>query len=155
MSTASKICLVPISLVLLSMSSILAQDLIAQPIPPVDPPSIGVSFLRLLGALAIVLALFFAGIWLFRNWQRLSHHEGQGPKLSVLETKSLGHRQALHVVAYEQQRLLISSTPTGLSLLTHLPTADSEIVNRPAKPALPLPQFTFVEALQNVISRKR
>ncbi len=155
MSTASKIVAGLIGLVLLSMSSILAQDLITQPIPPVDPPSIGVSFLRLLGALALVLALFFAGIWIFRNWQRLSHHEGQGPKLSVLETKSLGHRQALHVVAYDQQRLLISSTPSGLTLLTHLPTTDSEIVNRSTKPTLPFPQFTFVEALQNVISRKR
>jgi flagellar biogenesis protein FliO len=112
--------------------------------PPL--PDVGFSVFRVLGALAVVLALFLGGAWLFRNWQRLTLYKGQAPKLKVLEVRSLGHRHALYVVAYEQQRLMLASSPTGVSLLTHLPAADT---NEP-EPAAP----TFAEALQGVLAGK-
>jgi len=109
-------------------------------------PDMGFSLLRVFGSLILVLALFLAGIWLFKNWQRLALAKGRTPKLSVLEVKSLGGRHALYLVAYEQQRLLISSSPTGINLLAHLPEADT------AEVLQPLP--TFTESLQRVLSSK-
>jgi flagellar biogenesis protein FliO len=109
----------------------------------------GASLLRVFGALGLVIALFLGGVWMFKNWQRLALRKGALPKLNVLEVKSLGQRQALYVVGYEQQRMLIASSPAGVTLVSHLPEADA------TTPAVaPAPSMTFVEAFQQVISRK-
>jgi|ERR1041385_3310845 flagellar biogenesis protein FliO len=113
---------------------------------PSPLPDMGFSLLRVFGSLILVLALFLAGIWLFKNWQRLALQKGRSPKLNILEVKSLGGRHALYLVAYEQQRFLLSSSPTGINLLTHLPEADA------AEVLQPLP--TFTQSLQRVLSSK-
>src|SRR5580658_4760025 len=63
-------------------------------------PSTGASFLRVMGALALVIGLFLGGVWLFKNWQRLAVQRGRAPKLNILETRSLGGRHAIFVVGY-------------------------------------------------------
>jgi len=88
-----------------------------------DLPGAGLSAIRTLAALAFVLALLFGGVWLFRNAQRLAWRKTGVPRLAILESRALGNRFALHVVGYEQQRLLIGSSPGGLSLLSQLPPA--------------------------------
>ena len=52
--------------------------------------------------------------------------KGGAPRLNVLEVKSLGQRQAIYVVGYEQQRMLLASSPAGVTLFSHLPTAEDE-----------------------------
>ncbi len=86
-------------------------------------PDAGLSAIRTLAALVIVLCLFFGGVWVYRNSQRLAWRKSGLPKLAILESRPLGNRYALHVVGYEQQRLLIGSSPAGLSLLSQLPPA--------------------------------
>lgn len=97
-------------------------------LPPLAPalPDVGPSIIRVMGALALVIAIFLGGVWLFRNWQRLTRQRGRTPKLNIIETRSLGGRQALYVVGYEQARFLITSSPAGVSLLSHLPDAGAE-----------------------------
>lgn len=112
-------------------------------------PDMSVSLLRVFGALAVVIAIFLAGVWLFRNWQRLAVSRGAAPKLNVLEIRSLGQRQALYVVGYEQQRLLIASSSAGITLLSHLPSAEGEV---PA--AVPAAPMSFAAAFQQVLARK-
>jgi flagellar biogenesis protein FliO len=92
---------------------------------PTAMPDVGLSLIRVLGALALVLGIFLGGVWLFRNWQRLVIHRGRAPRLNVLEVRSLGGRHALYVVGYEQERFLIASSPAGVSLLSHLQSADA------------------------------
>src|SRR5258706_11019105 len=87
-------------------------------------PEVSFSLFRVFGALALVVALFLGGVWLFRNWQRLAVRQGRAPKLHVLEVKSIGQRHALYVVAYEQQRLLLATSSTGVTMLTPLPDAE-------------------------------
>jgi flagellar biogenesis protein FliO len=119
----------------------------------------GASLLRVTGALLLVIALFFAVVWLFKNWRRFLHQQGRAPKLSILEVKSLGQRHAIYVVGYEQQRLLLSSSPGGVSLLSHLPeaaeteTAPATAASAPAPAAASLP-MNFVAALQQALSSK-
>jgi flagellar biogenesis protein FliO len=108
-------------------------------------PDAGVSLFRVFGALALVVGLFLGGVWLFRNWQRVVLQRGRVPKLNVLETRSLGGRHALHVVGYEEERFLIASSPGGVNLLSHLPSAAED--EPPAKAnVMPAPSFARVLA---------
>ncbi|MEN9573734.1 MAG: hypothetical protein RL514_1589 [Verrucomicrobiota bacterium] len=122
-----------------------AEPTVSLPTAPL--PDVGSSVVRVLGGLVFVLALFLGGVWLVRNWQRVVVQRGQAPKLNVLEVKSLGQRNALYVIGYEQQRLLLSSSPTGVTLLSHLPNAEAGAAASPAPPS-------FAEALQQVLTRK-
>jgi flagellar biogenesis protein FliO len=114
-------------------------------------PNAGASLLRVLGALALVLGLFLAGVWFFKNWQRLSMQRGAKPKLSILETRSLGARQAVFVVGYEKQRFLVATSAAGVNLLSHLPDNEASETEAGEKPSAPLP---FAQALAKVLKRK-
>ena len=108
----------------------------------------GASILRVFGAFLLVTAIFFAGVWLVRNWQRFAFRKGGAPRLNVIEVKSLGQRQAIYVVGYDQQRMLLASSPAGITLVSHLPNADEEpAAVEPARP-------NFAEAFRQVLSRK-
>lgn len=113
------------------------------------------SMIRVLGALGIVFAVFFGGIWIFRNWQRLLVKRGVAPRLNVLEARSIGNRQSILVVGYGEQRLLLGAAPSGVTLLSHLPSEE------PSQ-AQPVPVAgrngsnpSFVEAFQKVLAGKR
>lgn len=108
---------------------------------------IGFSLLRMAGALLLVLAVFFAGIWLFKNWQRLGGGPRRPDRLQVIEAKSLGNRQVLYVVGFDRQRFLIGASPVGVCLLSPLPEAPS------VEPVAPAPA-AFATALQAVLNRK-
>lgn len=114
-----------------------------------DLPSAASSLFRVLGALALVLAMFFGGVWLFRNWQRVAINKGQAPKLNIIETKSLGQRHTIFVIGYEQQRLLISASPSGVTMLTTLPNAS---IN--ANEESNTQKASFGDALRQALNRK-
>jgi flagellar biogenesis protein FliO len=72
--------------------------------------------------------------------------------------KSLGQRQALFVVGYEKQRMLVATSPAGVSLLSHLPEAEPEektVTAAAAAVNVPAPRLSFAEAFQHVLSAKR
>lgn len=115
-----------------------------------DLPGAGLSVIRTLAALAFVLALLFGGLWLFRNAQRLAWRKTGAPRLAILESRALGNRFALHVVGYEQQRLLIGSSPGGLSLLSQLPPA-SDVHAEAAQGAAP---GSFSQRLLELLPQK-
>jgi len=111
-------------------------------------PSLTVSLLRLVGGMVFIFALLFGGLWLVRNSRRLVSPNARAPRLSVLEMKSLGQRQALYVIGYEQQRMLVASSPAGFVLLANLPQAD------PAEAGQAQASPNFAEALIHAITRK-
>jgi flagellar biogenesis protein FliO len=112
------------------------------------------SVFRVFGALIFVIGLFLGGVWLFKNWKKVSGHRGRAPKLNVLETRSLGGRQALYVVGYEQERYLIASSPTGVTLLTHLPAATAAETAGAAGEKSAATTPTFAQALSQVLKGK-
>ena len=129
-----------------------AAPVLSTNLPPVSPalPEVGFSVVRVFGALALVLALFLAGVWLFKNWQRLALQRGRPAQLQVVEMKHLGGKHALYVVAYQQQRLLLASSPNGVTLVSHLPPADS-IEMEPSAVTSP----NFVQVLQQAVQGKQ
>ena len=142
----SRIIITAVSLILIAPELWAAQAEATGIVP--SSSSVLVTIFRMTGALAIVFAVFFCGVWLFRNWQGLLRQRGVAPKLRVMEFKSLGTRQALYVVAYERQRFLISSSSAGVALLTPLPEADEE----PVSAVTHAP--TFADALLKVLNKK-
>ncbi len=116
--------------------------------PVAGLPPVGFSLVRLVGALALVFAIFLGGIWLSRNWRRVVRSKGRSPELRIVEMKSMGGRQALWIVAHRRQRLLVGSSPAGLTLLTELPDAET---NEPE----PAPAMDFAEALRMILPPKR
>jgi flagellar biogenesis protein FliO len=112
-------------------------------------PDAGASLLRVCGAFFVVVALFLGGVWLFRNWQRLAVQKRGGAKLNVIEVKSLGQRQSIYVVGYQQQRMLLAASPAGITLLTHLPASGE--TEKPAS----ITQLSFSDALEHVLSQRQ
>jgi flagellar biogenesis protein FliO len=115
-----------------------------------DLPEVGLSAIRALGALALVLAVFFGGVWMFRNGQRLAWRKTGAPRLAILESRPLGNRFALYVVGYEQQRMLIGSSPAGINLLSQLPPS-AEVQMEPVAPPK---GASFTQCLQQVLRQK-
>lgn len=128
---------------LLSNSSLTNWNGIESPLP-----GAGVSVLRVIGALILVLGLFGLAIWLIRNSQRLGFRLGPQPKLRVLEARSLSYRHSMYVVAYEQQRFLVGTSPGDISLLSELPPAE----NTAGSPASP--PASFADALRHILHGK-
>lgn len=124
----------------------------ADAVAPISaPPSIGFSVLRMIGALCLVFALLFGGVWAFKNSSRFAAARGGAAKLKILESRSLGHRHSIFVVGYDNQRLLLSTSPTGVTMLTHLPEPTAEEIEAAAN-AEPTPSFSnaFLQALSSV-----
>lgn len=120
------------------------------------PPAFdaGASFVRLIGAMLLVLALFFGAVWVYRNWQRVMLRQNPGVRLDVKEVRSLGNRQSLVIVGYGSQRMLLGATPAGISLLSHLPAEDQPAETAPPPTSGATRPPSFMEALNQVISRK-
>lgn len=108
-------------------------------LPLAQAPSTALALVRVLGALALVLGVFFAGLWCFRNWERLALRRDPMRKLMVCEARSLGQRHTLYVIGYEEQRLLVAASPTGVTLLTALPPGATaqELARQPQPAASP------------------
>jgi flagellar protein FliO/FliZ len=140
---------------ILKLVALLLTAFVALGAEPSSPspavPSMGAAVFRMVGSLAVVIALFFAAAWLFRNLHRFKAPGSNQRKLQVLEGKSLGPRQAVYVVAYEQQRLLIGSSAQGLTLLTHLPEGEAQPQSQSSERILPV---SFGEALMQALGRK-
>ena len=83
----------------------------------IDPMT---SVLRVIGALLLVIAILVGGALYFRKTKFFAQYKGAA-RLRVLETRSLGFRSNLLVVGYEQNRYLLSVSPTGVQMLTALP----------------------------------
>lgn len=81
---------------------------------------------RLMGSLALVVAVMLGALWIYRHWQRLLLQRKPETGLRVVDVKSLGQRMAVYVVAYRHQRFLIGGSPNGLSLLSPLESDPSE-----------------------------
>lgn len=120
----------------------------AETITAPAPPSVLFSVLRMIGALCLVLSLLFGGLWFYRNSARFAGGRRASSKLKIIESRALGHRHSIFVVGYDQQRLLLSTSPTGVTMLTHLPEAGVEEQAEADQPALP----NFATALRQALA---
>ena len=72
-----------------------------------------VNWVKMMGAFAAVLAIFFLGVLLFRKYGNfLQPRRGEG-MLQILETKALNQRNMLYVVECLGDRFLVASGQQG------------------------------------------
>jgi flagellar biogenesis protein FliO len=124
-----------------------------KPIETYEPKSSSVAgvFMRLLGAMAIIISLLLLGAWWFRKSRLIGLVPVAQANLKIIETRSLASRHALHVVEYGEQRFLIADSPAGTSFLTHLDEvaeAEDDADNEP-KPG------SFAAKLKGFLDRKK
>jgi flagellar biosynthetic protein FliO len=122
-------------------------------LPGSAAPDMTASAIRVVGALILVIALFFGGVWLFRNWRRFAKTGGNTPRLRVIEARSLGQRQSVFVIGYREQRMLLASSPTGITLVSHLP-AEEDTVEKTVEAPAPGAPMSFAQAFQQVLNRR-
>lgn len=108
----------------------------------------GTSLLRMLGALILVLALFGLAVWCVRHSQRLGLGLRPQARLRVLEARSLSYRHSIYVIAYDQQRFLVGTSPGDITLLGRLPPADPVVTGDAPPPA------GFAGVLRQMLQRK-
>lgn len=114
--------------------------------------SLAGAFIRLAGAFALVIALFIGLVWAWKRWGADAAVRGRSRRLHVLESRSIGNRQSVIVVGYENERLLLGSSPQGVCLLTRLPESlDETPESTPAAATGP----RFVDALSAVLANRR
>ena len=123
-------------------------NLVTAPLTGAATPSLLGPLVRMLGAVALLLALLFGVQWWLRQNRQSVAGRNPAKRLNVLEVKSLGHRHVLYVVGYEQQRLLIATSPAGINLLTPLPEATPQAAETVA------PVVSFADALMQVVGRR-
>lgn len=105
------------------------------------------TLIRIVGAFFLVIAVFVAGVWIFKKSRFFSLYQSSPAQLKVLESRSLGYRNSLLVVGYYHHRFLVSVSATGVSLLSSLPDA-------PAEGSASLDHSPFSEQLNALQGRK-
>jgi flagellar protein FliO/FliZ len=82
----------------------------------------GMEVLRMLGSLAVVIALLMAVLWGLKRMQSQMLTGGQaGRRLQLLETLGVGTRQKLALVRVGEQEILIAITPTQINAVGQWP----------------------------------
>ena len=87
-------------------------------------------------ALALVLGLLYATLWVMRSVTQPTGIAGRSDTIRILSTVHLSREQAIHVIQFNGQTLLIGTSPSGVTLLARQGGENIENQSLPAsKPA--------------------
>ncbi|HEX7344516.1 MAG TPA: flagellar biosynthetic protein FliO [bacterium] len=88
---------------------------------PANAPDLGLSSLKAVVALFVVLALILGAAWAARRFLPfLPKNPQKGDQIQILSVRALGSRKSLHLVQVEGRRLLVGSTDTNINLIKDL-----------------------------------
>ena len=73
--------------------------------------------LRMLGSMALVIALLLAVLWGLKRLQNKMLTANHSGRLQVIETQSIGTRQRIALVRVGDNEVLIGITPTQINAL--------------------------------------
>ena len=85
--------------------------------------SVAAASIRMVGILALMIAAVVGGGQWLRRSRLLGSWKTPQARLSILETRSLGQRQALCLVACDHREWLVSVGPSGIQMLAPLQAA--------------------------------
>ena len=119
-----------------------------------EPVSLTEVMIRIVGALMIVMAILLGGAWWFRKSRLFGLVPAQSSHLSVIETRSLGSRHALHVVEYGSKRFLIADSPAGTNYLTDLEKLEEDTTEELDETAEKFSPGSFAGKLKTLLERK-
>lgn len=95
--------------------------------PEFDPVE---SFFRVLSGLVIVILIFLGGVWLYKNRLTQPGAHALNGQLKVLESKFLGNKQGIVVIAYGNKRMMLGTTHGSMSKISDLPDLTDEEISK-------------------------
>ncbi len=107
---------------------------------------VSVSVADVLGKLALIGVLIYAGIWGLRQWRERgipTPHSGRGGLIRVRESVSLGAGGHLYVVEFGSRSLLISAVGDRVQLLTGNAASEMGVLDTSSLPAQGFQQGLF------------
>jgi flagellar protein FliO/FliZ len=113
----------------------------------------GALILRALGSLALVLALLFALLYLFKRTRRLAAKGAATHGIRLLARQSVGPRHHLVMVEAADRLLLLGISPEGIRLLSPLGSAGASLLENQSATVAGTPQATFPDILQQMTDR--
>ena len=90
----------------------------------------GADLFRMLGSLALVVALMLALLWGLRQLQSKINSQNSGRRLQIIESLSIGTRQRVALIRVGEREVLIGISPTQINGIAswpdgHLPALDN------------------------------
>ena len=76
---------------------------------------------RMLGSLALVIALLLALLWALRKLQSKMNSQNAGRRLQVIESLSVGTRQKVALIRVGEREVLIGISPTQINGIASWP----------------------------------
>jgi flagellar biosynthetic protein FliO len=94
----------------------------------------GADLFRMLGSLALVVALMLALLWGLRQLQSKINNQNSGRRLQVIESLSIGTRQKVALIRVGEREVLIGISPTQINGIAswpdgNLPTLDTNTLS--------------------------
>ena len=89
----------------------------------------GADLFRMLGSLALVVALMLGMLWGLRQLQSKINSQNSGRRLQIIESLSVGTRQRVALIRVGEREVLIGISPTQINGIAswpdgHLPALD-------------------------------
>ena len=84
----------------------------------------GADLFRMLGSLALVVALMLAMLWGLRQLQSKINSQNSGRRLQIIETLSVGTRQKVALICVGEREVLIGVSPTQINGIASWPNGD-------------------------------
>jgi len=84
----------------------------------------GADLFRMLGSLALVVALMLAMLWGLRQLQSKINSQNSGRRLQIIESLSVGTRQKVALIRVGEREVLIGISPTQINGIASWPDGD-------------------------------
>jgi flagellar protein FliO/FliZ len=97
---------------------------------------------RMLGSLALVIAILLAVLWALRKLQGKMNSQNAGRRLQVIESLNVGTRQKVALIRVGEREVLIGISPTQINGIASWPDGTLESADFPD--ALVAPQSHHV-----------
>lgn len=85
------------------------------------PGITGADVFRMLGSLALVIALLVALLWALRKFQGKMNSQNAGRRLQIIESLSVGTRQKVALIRVGEREVLIGISPTQINGIASWP----------------------------------
>ena len=91
----------------------------------------GADLFRMLGSLALVVALMLALLWGLRQLQSKINSQNSGRRLQIIESLSVGARQKVALIRVGEREVLIGISPTQINGIASWPDGHLQALDKP------------------------
>ena len=89
----------------------------------------GADLFRMLGSLALVVALMLALLWGLRQLQGKINSQNSGRRLQIIESLSIGARQKVALIRVGEREVLIGISPTQINGIASWPDGNLQALD--------------------------